>query len=45
VNEKDRDSRQARNQVRASTLDWAKVGTWTGAAGIIVAIIIAALGR
>jgi hypothetical protein len=45
VNEKDRDSRQAQRQLRAITLDWAKVGTWTGAAGIIVAIIIAAIGR
>jgi hypothetical protein len=43
--DKERDSRQARHPVRASTLDWVQVGTWTGAAGIIVAIIIAALGR
>jgi len=39
----EKDEEQA--QLQASTLFWAKVAAWVGVAGIVVAIIIAALGR
>jgi|SRR5262249_50846960 len=52
VAEKDRELQRAQTQLQRaqaqlqeSTLFWAKVAAWAGVAGIIVAIIIAVLGR
>jgi hypothetical protein len=39
----EKDQEQA--QLQVSTLFWAKVAAWVGVAGIVVAIIIAALGH
>ena len=45
VAEKDQALQQEQTQLQVNTLFWAKVAAWVGVTGIVVAIIIAALGR